>query len=133
MQGSLQSALDAAFGNGATIVRVHRELPGERRETHAIRRQPLGGAVTRNVVDERFASEKKRYAKSATTEERGSETNEERRTSIADATARLSIAIFVDAARGLDIDAIRNLAEAAAGIDRRRGDALRAEAVHFAP
>ena len=132
LQGSLQSALDAAFGSGATIVRVHREPLGEVRESHDVRRAGLPAVLTRTNDDERYASEKKRYAKLTATEEHGSETRDERRVAAADATARLSVAVFVDIARGLDVDAIRTLAEAAVGIDRRRGDALRVEAVRFA-
>ncbi len=132
LTGSLQSALDAAFGSGTTIVRVHREPLGEVRESHDVRRTALPGLLTRSGDDERYASDKKRYAKVTATEEHGSETRDERRVAAADATSRLGVAVFVDIARGLDVDAIRNLAEAAAGIDRRRGDVLRVEAVRFA-
>jgi flagellar M-ring protein FliF len=132
IEAALQSALDAAFGTGATIVRVHREPAGETRELHDVRRVALGGALTRSAGDERYAGEKKRYAKLTTSEERGSETRDERRTAAPEATARISVAIFVDAARALDTEKIRAYGEAAAGIDRRRGDALRIEAVRFA-
>lgn len=132
LAASLQSALDGAFGAGATIVRVHREPLGEVRESHDVRRTALPGVLTRSGDDERYASEKKRYAKVSATEEHGSETRDERRVAAADATGRLTVAVFVDVARGLDVDAIRSLAEAAAGIDRRRGDVLRVEAVRFA-
>jgi hypothetical protein len=40
--------------------------------------------------------------------------------------------VFVDARQGLDLDKIRSLAEATAGIDPARGDLLRVEAVRFA-
>jgi flagellar M-ring protein FliF len=132
LQTSLQSALDSAFGSGATIVRVHREPLGEARESHDVRHAALPGVLTRTNDDERYASEKKRYAKLTANEEHGSETRDERRVAAADATARLSVAVFVDVARGIDVDAIRTLAEAAVGIDHRRGDALRVEAVRFA-
>ena len=54
------------------------------------------------------------------------------RTAGPDATARLSVAIFVDGSRAIDLNAIRTLAAAAAGIDEHRGDTLRVEAVRFA-
>ncbi len=131
-QTSLQSALDAAFGSAATIVRVHREPLGEVRESHDVRRAALPGVLARTNDDERYAGEKKRYAKLAVNEEHGSDTRDERRVAAPDATARITVAVFVDIARGLDIDAIRSLAEVAVGIDRRRGDVLRVEAVRFA-
>jgi flagellar biosynthesis/type III secretory pathway M-ring protein FliF/YscJ len=132
IQAALQSALDAAFGSGVTIVRVHREPLGEARESHDVRRLALPGALTRTSGDERYASDKKRYAKLTASEERGSETRDERRSTAPDATARLSVAIFVDAARALDLEKIRAYGEAAAGIDRQRGDDVRVEAVRFA-
>ena len=132
VQASLQSALDAALGAGATIVRVHREPFGEARDERDVKRLPLAGDLTRTSGDERYADRQKKYQKQSTTEERGSETHELHRTAAPDATARLSVAIFVDGSRAIDLDAIRVLAAAAAGIDERRGDTLRVEAVRFA-
>jgi flagellar M-ring protein FliF len=132
VQASLQSALDAAFGAGATIVRVHREPFGEARDERDVKRLPLAGDLNRTSGDERYASAQKKYQKQTATEERGSETRDVHRTAGADATARLSVAIFVDGSRAIDLDAIRTLAAAAAGIDERRGDVLRVEAVRFA-
>jgi flagellar M-ring protein FliF len=132
VQTSLQSALDAALGEGATIVRVHREPYGETRDDRVVKKLPLAGDLTRTNGDERYASAQKKYQKQTTTEERGSETHDSHRTAAADATARLSVAIFVDGARAIDLEKIRALAAAAAGIDERRGDTLRVEAVRFA-
>jgi flagellar biosynthesis/type III secretory pathway M-ring protein FliF/YscJ len=132
VQASLQSALDAALGDGATIVRVHREPLGEARDEHDVKHLPLAGDLTRTSGDERYASPQKKYQKATITEERGSETRDVHDSSAPDATARLSVAIFVDGARGIDLDAIRTLAAAAAGINEHRGDTLRVEAVRFA-
>ncbi len=132
VQASLQSALDSALGAGATIVRVHREPFGETRDERDVKRLPLPGDLHRTSGDERYAGTQKKYQKQTTTEERGSETRDLRRTATADATARLSVAIFVDGSRAIDLDKIRTLAAAAAGIDERRGDTLRVEAVRFA-
>jgi flagellar biosynthesis/type III secretory pathway M-ring protein FliF/YscJ len=131
VQTALQSALDGAFGAGATIVRVHREPSGERREVDDVRRAALGGTIARTSNDERYASAQKRYSRSGGTEDNGSETREERRVSAPDATARLTVAIFVDAARGLDLGAIRALAAASVGLRPARGDELQVEAVAF--
>jgi flagellar M-ring protein FliF len=131
-QTSLQSALDAALGAGATIVRVHREPAGEVRDERDVKRLPLPGDLNRTSGDERYASAQKKYQKQTATEERGSETRDVRRTAAADATARLSVAIFVDGSRAIDLEKIRTLAAAATGIDERRGDTLRVESVRFA-
>jgi flagellar M-ring protein FliF len=132
VQSSLQSALDAALGAGTTIVRVHREPLGEARDERDVKRVPLAGDLTRTSADERYAGAQKKYQKQTATEERGSETRDVHHTAAPDATARLSVAIFVDGSRAIDLDAIRTLAAAAAGIDERRGDTLRVEAVRFA-
>jgi flagellar M-ring protein FliF len=131
VQTALQSALDTAFGAGATIVRVHREALGERRDVHDVRRAATGGSLARATSDERYASSAKKYSKTSATEDRGSETREEHRLVPAGATARLTVAVFVDAARALDLAKIRSLAAATAGIRADRGDALSVEAVAF--
>jgi len=128
---ALQSALDAAFGENATIVRVHREILGERRDVHDVRRTALGGTLARSASDERYTSNIKKYAKNNTVEDRGSDTRDELRVALPGATERRSVAVFVDAAKGLDLVKIRSLAEAAAGLDAARGDVLRVEAVRF--
>lgn len=132
VQASLQSALDAAFGPGTTIVRVHREPAGATREERDVKRQTLPGDLTRTSADERYASPQKTYRKQYETGERATETRELRLTTGPDATARVSVAVFVDGARLIDLDAVRALASATAGIDERRGDTVRVEAVRFA-
>jgi flagellar biosynthesis/type III secretory pathway M-ring protein FliF/YscJ len=129
---ALQSALDAAFGPNATIVRVHREAVAERRDVHDIRRTALGGTLSRSAADERYTSNVKKYAKTNSIEERGSDTRDETLVALPGAGGRRSVAVFVDAARGLDLAKIRSLAEATAGLDPARGDVLRVEAVRFA-
>ncbi len=131
VQAALQSALDGAFGAGTTIVRVHREPLGERREVHDVRRAALAGTLARTTSDERYASSAKKYSKSGATEDRANDTHDEHRVAAADATARLTVAVFVDAARGLNLATIRALAAATAGIRPERGDAVSVEAVAF--
>jgi flagellar M-ring protein FliF len=131
VQTALQSALDTAFGAGATIVRVHREPLGERRDVRDVRRAALDGSIARATTDERYASSAKKYSKTSATEDRGSRTHEEHRVAAAGATARLTVAVFVDAARKLDLVKIRALASAAAGVRADRGDIVSVEAVAF--
>jgi flagellar M-ring protein FliF len=131
VQTALQSALDAAFGAGATIVRVHREPVGERRDVRDVRRNAIDGSIARATTDERYASTAKKYSKTSATEDRGSRTREEHRITVAGATARLTVAVFVDDARRLDLAKIRALASATAGVRPDRGDAISVEAVAF--
>ncbi len=129
---ALQSALDAAFGTGATIVRVHVEHNTTATESHDVKRSPdRQGSISRHDLDERFTDVKKSYSRSATTEDHGSDVHEERSTLAAGALARVSIAVIVDARRSLDVDKIREVAAAAGGYDPRRGDTLSVEAVAF--
>jgi flagellar M-ring protein FliF len=131
VQTALQSALDAAFGAGATIVRVHREPLGERRDVRAVHRAAAGGSVARTTSDERYASNAKKYSKTSATEDRGSDVREEHRVAAPNATARLTVAVFVDESRGLDLAKIRALAAASAGVRADRGDVVSVEAVAF--
>ena len=131
VQSGLQSALDGAFGPGATIVRVHRDLVGERRDVRDVHRAAVDGSIARTTTDEHYASNAKKYSKSSATEDRGSNTREEHRVVAPDATARLTVAVFVDAARGLDLGKIRALAAATVGTRTERGDAVSVEAVAF--
>jgi flagellar M-ring protein FliF len=131
VQSGLQSALDGAFGAGATIVRVHRERLGERRDVRDVHRAAVDGSIARTTTDERYTSNAKKYSKSSATEDRGSNTREEHRVAAPDATARLTVAVFVDAARGLDLAKIRALAAATVGARADRGDAVSVESVAF--
>ena len=129
---ALQTALDAAFGAGTTIVRVHIERTASATESRDVKRSPdRQAAITRHDVDERFNGEKKSYSRQATTEDRGSDLHEEHTTLAAGSLARISIAVIVDARRSLDLEKIREVAGAAGGYDPRRGDTLSVEAVAF--
>lgn len=131
VQAALQSALDGAFGAGATIVRVHREPVGERRDVHDVHRSANGGSIARTTTDEHYASRAKKYSKTSATEDRGSDTREEHRVVAPGATARLTVAVFVDVARRLDLAKIRALATATTGTRAERGDTVSVEAVAF--
>jgi flagellar M-ring protein FliF len=132
LQSSLQSALDEAFGAGATIVRVSLERDPRAREVRSVRRAPLAGnAIATDALDERYASDKKHYVKRQSGEDRGSDLREERTDIAPGGLERMSVAIAVDAARGLDTNALRTLASATLGLVQGR-DQLRVEAVPFA-
>lgn len=130
LQTSLQSALDAAFGAGATIVRVRGERDPRAAQTHIVRDAPLG-ALALTGTDESFRGDGRHYEKRERTEQRGDERRDTTTTQAAGRLARLSVAVFVDASRDLDVAAIRALAAATVGIDPHRGDTLGVEPVAF--
>jgi flagellar biosynthesis/type III secretory pathway M-ring protein FliF/YscJ len=131
-QTSLQSALDAAFGEGATIVRVHADLSARRVDRRDVRREPLNGAAVKSSAhSESYAGDGKRYQREDRTDDRGSETRETEVQAPPGRLERLSTAVFVDEERALDLAKVRALAAATVGFDARRGDALVVQAVDF--
>jgi flagellar M-ring protein FliF len=132
LERSLQGALDAAFGQGATIVRVRGEYRSasvaERVERHA----PLEGApLERTASGESYDGEGKRYRRQDERDERGSESRDVLSQTPSGTLARISTAVFVDRTRAADLPAIRDLAAAAVGFDPKRGDTLAVAAVDF--
>lgn len=130
LQRSLQSALDGAFGAGATIVRVRTERDDRSFSTRITSDAPLGALAT-SGSDESYRGDGRRYDKRSRTEQRGSERRETATLRPPGGIARMSVAVFVDAARDLDLSAIRALAAATVGIDPHRGDTLGVEPVTF--
>ncbi len=133
LQQSLQSALDQALGEGATIVRVRAAYDTRTREVREIVRKPLGSrAIGTTTLQEHYQSAGKQYARLHASEDRGSDVQDERIDVPAGRLERISVAVFVDAARRLDLAAIRSLAVATLGVDPGRGDTLSVEEVAFA-
>ncbi len=133
LQRSLQSALDAAFGEAATIVRVRAQYSGQETSERDLRRVPVGAdAIERTARSESYDASGKRYRHMEEGEARGSDTHEVVSQQPPGALERLSTAVFVDAGRALDVAKVRRLAAAAVGYDPSRGDALAVEAVSFA-
>jgi flagellar M-ring protein FliF len=132
LQRSLQSALDGAFGEGATIVRVHAAYRSDQTSERDVRRAPVGGApIERAARTETFDGSGKRYRHHDETEDRGSETHEWVSQVPPGEIKRLSTAVFVDVSRAVDLAKVRDLAAATVGFDRERGDALAVQAVDF--
>ena len=133
LEASLQSALDSAFGVGATIVRVRLAYDPRLRELRDVRREPLAGhPIASARVDEQFASDKKRYSSVRSGEDRGSAVHEERTQIPPGVAETISAAVIVDAARNLDVAKVRAIAAAAIGLVPPRGDTLSVESVRFA-
>lgn len=133
LQSSLQSALDAAVGAGATIVRVHVDYDRRALQSSVERRLPSGSAAIDGTLQrERYDGGGKHYERSEQQLDRGSETRQFSATSAGARIVRITAAVFVDAARGTDLYQVRTLAAAALGIDPRRGDSLEVGTMAFA-
>jgi flagellar M-ring protein FliF len=133
LETALQSALDAAFGGGATVVRVRVALDARNREFHETQRRPLGSrGIVSTRIDERYTNEKKRYVKVHASEDRGSDVREERTQVPPGAAERISVAVLVDAARRIDPEKVRRVAGATVGLVPERGDTISVETVAFA-
>jgi flagellar M-ring protein FliF len=132
LQRSLQSALDSAIGAGAAIVRVHVDYDRRSITSKDVRRAPLSSlAISATTQSERYDGEGKRYDRSDEQVDRGSETREVSSSAAPGRIARISAAVFVDAARNVDVVQVRELAAATLGIDARRGDTIDVAAISF--
>ncbi len=132
LQRSLQSALDGAIGAGAAIVRVHVEYDRRTITSRDVRRTPLSATpIAAATQDERFDGAGKRYDKTEQQVDRGSDTHEVAASAQPGRIARISAAVFLDAARVSDVAQVKSLARATLGIDPHRGDSLDVEAVSF--
>ncbi len=132
VQASLQSALDEAFGEGATIVRVRAEYSAEHVSERDVRREPFGGATIAGTSrSESYEGSGKHYRRLEEAQDRGSEAHELLSEAQAGGLKRLSTAVFVDQNRALDLAKVKELAAATVGYEPRRGDLLAVESVDF--
>jgi flagellar biosynthesis/type III secretory pathway M-ring protein FliF/YscJ len=131
LQASLQSALDEALGPGAAIVRVRVAVDERAVRRRTIVHRPLGSTFAAATSDERFKSASKQYVKSTATLDRGSDVRDENVETPAGRIERISVAVAVDAARGLDLGRIKSLAAATLGLVPSRGDTVSVEALRF--
>ncbi len=132
LQASLQSALDAALGEGSAIVRVAAEYDGAQSSEHDIRRTPLvSAAIARVTRREEYDGSGKHYRRIEENEDRGSEMQERLSQGQAGDVRRVSTAVFVDEADVAQLARLRELAAATVGYDAARGDTLIVEALPF--
>lgn len=133
LQTSLQSALDAAFGPAAAIVRVRVWRDPRSREIRETIARPLGSRSLHSATDdERYKSAQKTYRKLHATEDRGSDVRQESEDLPGGRLERVSVAVLIDSARHLDAAKIAALAVATLGLDRDRGDAVTVQELAFA-
>jgi flagellar biosynthesis/type III secretory pathway M-ring protein FliF/YscJ len=131
-QLALQSALDTAFGSGATIVRIRAEYDARRTTERDVRRAPMGvRPIERTQRRESYDGNGRHYRQVDDAQDGGSDTHELIAQADAARLARLSTAVFVDRSRGLEVVKVRDFAAAAVGYDARRGDALVVDEVDF--
>ncbi|MDQ2864652.1 MAG: hypothetical protein M3R51_00340 [Candidatus Eremiobacteraeota bacterium] len=129
---SLQSALDAAFGAGVTIVRVHAQYSASDVERRDTRRLPVRAVpITGNEFSETYDAAGKRYEKHVAENDRGSDTSEIVSRSAPGEVTALNTAVLIDASRGIDIEKVRELSAATVGYSAKRGDLLSVVAVDF--
>jgi flagellar M-ring protein FliF len=133
VQTAVQSALDAVFGAGVAIVRVSVRSAGADDQTQTTRVIPHG-TLSADVGRERGVESGKTFEKERSVRRFAYDTISERRTTPADAQARMSVAVFLD---GHKVDAagghsIASLVRAAAGVDLRSGDEVVVETLPFA-
>lgn len=132
LQTQVQSALDQVEGAGNTIVRVRIVRDDDAREVLQHRVLPAGGALRSESAQEQYRAGGTAYNSGKSTLDAGSDEREERASFPAGRVRRIAVAVFVDRSRQGDLSKIRELVEAAAGLDVRRGDDLRVEALDFA-
>lgn len=132
LQASLQSALDAALGAGAAIVRVRAEYSVDSVARRDVRRAPIGPEpIGHTAHSESYADGSKRYRHDDVDDDRGSETRETTVQTAPGSIRRISAGIFIDEARATDLAKVRDLAAATIGFDAKRGDTLTVQAVDF--
>jgi flagellar M-ring protein FliF len=132
LERALQGALDAAFGEAATIVRVRAEYRSAIVAERLERSSPLAGAaIDRTTSGESYDGDGKRYRRQDEREDRGSESHDVLSQTPAGSLARISTAVFVDRSRSPELAVIRDLAAATVGYDAKRGDTLTVAAVDF--
>jgi flagellar M-ring protein FliF len=134
IQSNVQSALDAALGAGAAIVRVSMRSAASEQTTQSTRVVPHG-LLDADTGRETGSENGRKLSKERTTRHYAYDTIVERRTTAADALVRMSVAVFLDSGRvdASKRQAISSLVRAAAGADLSAGDDVVVESVPFAP
>ncbi|MDQ2816789.1 MAG: hypothetical protein M3T49_01085 [Candidatus Eremiobacteraeota bacterium] len=133
LESAVQTALDAVFGVGSTVVRVSVRSAGAVESTESTRVVPHG-VLDADVGREHGNERGRAFDKERTNSHYAYDTLVQRRTSPSNAIRRISVAVFLDAARvrGATANDVGALVRAAAGADLRAGDLVVVEALPFA-
>jgi flagellar M-ring protein FliF len=134
LQTSVQSALDAVLGSGASVVRVRVVAAGSDVSLQSTRITPHG-LLDADAGREHGHEAARIFDKERHVQHYAYDTNVERRTTAADSVRRISVAVILDARR---VDASRRddvagLVRAAAGADLGAGDTVVVAMLPFAP
>ncbi|HEY7787515.1 MAG TPA: flagellar M-ring protein FliF C-terminal domain-containing protein [Casimicrobiaceae bacterium] len=125
LQASVQSALDAVLGQGASVVRVRLVTAGADVSLQSTRVTPHG-LLDADVGREHGREAARTFDKERHVQHYAYDTEVEHRTSAADAVRRVSVAVILDA-RKVDAgrrDDVAGLVRAAAGADLGAGDTV---------
>lgn len=134
LQASVQSALDAVLGPGASVVRVRLITAGADVSLQSTRITPHG-LLDADVGREHGREAARVFDKERHVQHYAYDTEIEHRTSAADTVRRVSVAVILDA-RKVDAgrrDDVAGLVRAAAGADLGAGDTVVVAMMPFAP
>jgi flagellar biosynthesis/type III secretory pathway M-ring protein FliF/YscJ len=121
LQSSIQSALDAVYGAGSTVVRVSMRRAGEERTSQRTLVTPHG-VLEADRGSESGTESGKRFRKEHTQTRYAYDTTVETRSAHADALDRLSVAVFIDSEKVSPEQAqqVAQVVRAAAGADLQK-------------
>jgi flagellar M-ring protein FliF len=133
LQTSVQTALDAVFGAGAAVVRVNLRTTGTSSDISSTRTVPHG-LLDSQSGRERGTERGRTFFKEQSAHHFAYDTIVEKKYAPADAIARMSIAVFLDAGKvsAEQRSAVGDLVRAAAGADLKSGDEIVVRALTFA-
>ena len=122
LEQTIQAALDRSFGAGRTIVLLHTDVDSSRKSTREVNRSPATNSVASKTLTEKYHGRDKNYSKSESSVDAGSIAIEKDVDSPAGDVSRMSAAVMVDPSLMPQAGSIRSIVEAAAGLQRSRGD-----------
>jgi len=134
IQSTVQTALDAVLGPGTAVVRVSVRTAGTQQTVQSTRVVPHG-LLDAEIGTETGSENGRKLSKERSVRHYAYDTIVEHRTTAADEPAKISVAVFLDAARvaAERSQPIAALVRAAAGADLDEGDDVVVEPVQFAP
>ena len=122
LEQTIQAALDRSFGAGRTIVLLHTDVDSSRKSTREVNRSPATTGVASKTLTEKYHGRDKNYSKTESAVDAGSIAIEKDVDSPAGDVSRMSAAVMVDPSLMPQAGGIRSIVEAAAGLQRSRGD-----------
>jgi flagellar M-ring protein FliF len=134
LDSALQKMVDAVVGPGRAVVTTNAELDFDQVETVSTTysRDPSVGALAERLSQRAYAGGGGSYQSSSTDRTNALNSVRETRRNAPGSVKKLNIAVVVDAAGGnIDLNQLRKLVSAAAGVDLGRGDVVAVAAMPF--